>query len=115
MKKVLKYVIIFVIILAIIIFGINLYVTMSTSKQIIKEKDNFTIKGYQITINKVKTEDEEEVRKAFKLLKEQKDKYNLNILSMGMTNDYKIAISEGSNLIRIGTKIFGPRDYSKNK
>ena len=42
-------------------------------------------------------------------------KYNLNILSMDMTNDYKIAISEGSNLIRIGTKIFGPRDYSKNK
>ena len=39
MKKVLKYGIIFVIILAIIIFGINLYVTMSTSKQIIKESD----------------------------------------------------------------------------
>ena len=39
MKKVLKYGIIFVIILAIIIFGINLYVTMSVSKQIIKESD----------------------------------------------------------------------------
>jgi len=31
-------------------------------------------------------------------------------LSMGMTNSYKIAIEEGANLIRIGTKIFGPRD-----
>lgn len=32
-------------------------------------------------------------------------------LSMGMTNDYQIAIEEGSNLIRIGTAIFGPRQY----
>ena len=39
MKKVLKYGIIFIIILAIIIFGINVYVTISTSKQIIKEND----------------------------------------------------------------------------
>ena len=79
--------------------------------QEIKELPNINLLGL-MTIGP-NTEDEEEVRKAFKLLKEQKDKYNLNILSMGMTNDYKIAISEGSNLIRIGTKIFGPRDYSK--
>ena len=77
----------------------------------IKELPNINLLGL-MTIGP-NTEDEEEVRKAFKLLKEQKDKYNLNILSMGMTNDYKIAISEGSNLIRIGTKIFGPRDYKK--
>ncbi len=31
-------------------------------------------------------------------------------LSMGMTNSYKVAIEEGANIIRIGTKIFGPRD-----
>jgi hypothetical protein len=31
-------------------------------------------------------------------------------LSMGMTNSYKVAVEEGANLIRIGTKIFGPRD-----
>lgn len=79
--------------------------------QELKELPNINLLGL-MTIGP-NTEDEEEVRKAFKLLKEQKDKYNLNILSMGMTNDYKIAISEGSNLIRIGTKIFGPRDYSK--
>ena len=79
--------------------------------QEIKELPNINLLGL-MTIGP-NTEDEEEVRKAFKLLKEQKDKYNLNILSMGMTNDYKIAISEGSNLIRIGTKIFGPRDYKK--
>lgn len=34
-----------------------------------------------------------------------------NILSMGMTNDYKIAIHEGSNHVRIGTAIFGEREY----
>lgn len=77
----------------------------------VKELKNINLLGL-MTIGP-NTENEEEIRKAFKLLKEQKDKYNLNILSMGMTNDYKIAISEGSNLIRIGTKIFGPRDYSK--
>ncbi|MFR3182037.1 MAG: hypothetical protein ACLTPN_00215 [Clostridia bacterium] len=38
MKKVLKYIIIFIIIIAIIILGINLYVILSTKKQIIKEE-----------------------------------------------------------------------------
>ena len=33
-------------------------------------------------------------------------------LSMGMTDDYPIAIEEGSTLIRIGSAIFGPRNYS---
>lgn len=36
----------------------------------------------------------------------------MNILSMGMSNDFKIAIEEGSTLIRIGTLLFGERDYS---
>ncbi|MDR1941704.1 MAG: YggS family pyridoxal phosphate-dependent enzyme [Endomicrobium sp.] len=34
-----------------------------------------------------------------------------NILSMGMSDDYKIAVEEGSNMIRIGSAIFGERDY----
>ncbi len=33
----------------------------------------------------------------------------MKILSMGMSNSYKIAIEEGSNMVRIGTKLFGPR------
>lgn len=36
-----------------------------------------------------------------------------NILSMGMSSDYKIAIEEGSNMIRVGSAIFGVRDYKK--
>jgi pyridoxal phosphate enzyme (YggS family) len=35
-------------------------------------------------------------------------------LSMGMSHDYPIAVEEGSTLIRVGSKIFGERDYSKN-
>ena len=45
----------------------------------------------------------------------QKNKYNniyMKTLSMGMTHDYKVAIEEGSNLIRIGEGIFGPRNYN---
>ncbi len=35
----------------------------------------------------------------------------MKYLSMGMTNSYRVAIEEGANMIRIGTKIFGPRNY----
>jgi hypothetical protein len=34
----------------------------------------------------------------------------MRYLSMGMTNSYKVAIEEGANIVRIGTKIFGPRE-----
>ncbi len=37
--------------------------------------------------------------------------FNLKYLSMGMSNDYKIAIKNGSNMIRLGTTIFGKRNY----
>ncbi len=33
----------------------------------------------------------------------------MKYLSMGMTNSYKVAVEEGANIVRIGTKIFGPR------
>lgn len=39
------------------------------------------------------------------------DNINIRYLSMGMTNDYSIAIEEGANMIRIGTGIFGKRKY----
>ena len=38
-----------------------------------------------------------------------------NILSMGMTGDFEVAIEEGATMIRVGTGIFGERDYSKNE
>lgn len=49
---------------------------------------------------------EEETRPYFKKMKELKDKYGVKELSMGMSNDYKIAVEEGSTLVRIGTAIF---------
>ena len=41
-------------------------------------------------------------------------KVEMKYLSMGMTNSYKIALEEGANIVRIGTAIFGKRDYGKN-
>lgn len=37
----------------------------------------------------------------------------VNILSMGMTGDYQVAVEEGATMVRVGTGIFGERDYSK--
>lgn len=36
---------------------------------------------------------------------------NMAVLSMGMTNDYEVAIEEGATMVRVGTAIFGERDY----
>lgn len=68
-----------------------------------------------------RTGNPEESRPYFKITKKIFDdikKMNLpnvemRYLSMGMSNSYKIAIEEGSNVVRIGTKIFGTRDYQK--
>ena len=67
------------------------------------------------------TEDEAQIRKEFKLLKKffdahcqlTTDNCQLAVLSMGMSSDYKIAIEEGSNLVRVGSLIFGERNYQK--
>ncbi len=53
-----------------------------------------------------------ETYKLFKKLKEQGiPNIEIKYLSMGMSNTYKIAIDEGANIIRVGTKIFGEREY----
>lgn len=40
------------------------------------------------------------------------DNGTVSILSMGMTNDYEVAVEEGATMVRVGTGIFGARDYS---
>ena len=45
------------------------------------------------------------------IAKKNIDNVNVEILSMGMTNDYQIAIEEGATMIRVGTGIFGERNY----
>ncbi len=66
------------------------------------------------------TDDEQRIRSDFRtvrtLFDQTKDEFfndddTFNELSMGMSNDYKIAVEEGSTLVRIGSKIFGPRNY----
>ena len=41
------------------------------------------------------------------------DNVSMDILSMGMTNDYEVAIEEGATMVRVGTGIFGARNYNK--
>ena len=41
------------------------------------------------------------------------DNVTMDILSMGMTNDYEVAIEEGATMVRVGTVIFGERNYNK--
>ncbi len=64
------------------------------------------------------TEDEAQIRKEFRSLKEFASEslifnHSSLILSFGMSSDYKIAIEEGSTMIRIGSSIFGSRNYNK--
>ena len=41
------------------------------------------------------------------------DNVSMNVLSMGMSGDYMVAIEEGATIVRVGTSIFGERDYTK--
>lgn len=66
------------------------------------------------------TEDTALVRKSFSFLRELRQEfsvkyheYDFSELSMGMSGDYRIAIEEGSTMVRIGTAIFGERNYSR--
>ncbi|HRH49413.1 MAG TPA: YggS family pyridoxal phosphate-dependent enzyme [Panacibacter sp.] len=64
------------------------------------------------------TEDQEKIKDEFHYLKSFFDKYaqplySMQTLSMGMSSDYKIAIDEGSNMVRIGSLLFGERAYIK--
>ncbi len=52
------------------------------------------------------TENKEELRKYFKKMKQLNDKYGFKELSMGMSQDYLIAIEEGTTMVRIGSAIF---------
>lgn len=66
------------------------------------------------------TDDEKLIRKSFitlrnlsEKLQKEYTKLKLSELSMGMSGDFEIAIEEGSTLVRVGTAIFGERDYTK--
>ncbi len=62
------------------------------------------------------TEDENQIRNEFRTLKifyeKMKTAYGFTTLSMGMSGDFKIALEEGSNMVRVGSAIFGERNYN---
>ena len=88
-------------------------------KQVSKDYKYIHIQGLMTMAPFV--DDEKEIRKVFsKLKKLSVEISNLNLpnvemdtLSMGMSHDYKIAIEEGATIIRVGTSIFGQRNYNK--
>ena len=79
--------------------------------------DNIKIRGLMTIAPN--SEDTNLLRNVFRTLYELKEdikgrnykEVNMDFLSMGMTHDYEIAIEEGSNMIRVGTGIFGKRNY----
>ena len=85
--------------------------------QSISQLSNIRIKGL-MTMGPL-VDDPEELRPYFRKTKQLFEKIKeMNIpnvemkyLSMGMSDSYKVAIEEGANMVRIGTKIFGPRQY----
>jgi pyridoxal phosphate enzyme (YggS family) len=77
----------------------------------VNKLSNINLKGL-MAIGPI-TDDSKEIIKYFKQMKKLKDKYKLELLSMGMSSDYKEALECGTDIVRIGTKIFGKRNYLK--
>lgn len=100
-------------------FGITTKETGDLITKILDECSNIRIKGLMCIAPFEENPDDArqyfaEVKKLFdqyKIL--EHDNIDFKFLSMGMSNDFQVAIEEGSNLIRVGTAIFGKRDYSK--
>ena len=85
----------------------------------ISKLPNIAVKGLMTIAPFVKNA--EENREVFRNLRKlsvdiEEKKFNnvtMAVLSMGMTGDYEVAIEEGATMVRVGTGIFGERDYSK--
>jgi len=79
--------------------------------------DHLAIKGLMALASFV--DDPEDVRGEFQQMRDLFETYDasdnpqveMEELSIGMSNDFEVAIEEGSTMIRLGTSIFGPRDY----
>ena len=101
-------------------FGLKPSETLETVKKIADLK-NVRVKGLMTIAPYV--DDPEENRQYFVDLRnllidinsENIDNVHMDILSMGMTNDYMVACEEGATYVRVGTGIFGERDYSNKE
>ena len=98
-------------------FGLTVHDTLPLIKEISKLQ-HVHIQGL-MTIAPY-TSDSETNRQYFKKLKqlsvdireENIDNVSMDVLSMGMTGDYQVAIEEGATMVRVGTGIFGERNYN---
>lgn len=98
-------------------FGICIEEALSLVEEISK-LPNILVKGLMTIAPFV--EDSEENRHIFHKLKQLSvdiktkniDNVSMNVLSMGMTGDYEVAIEEGATHVRVGTGIFGERNYN---
>ncbi len=98
-------------------FGVSVDDTFELVEQISK-LPNIRINGLMTIAPFV--DNSEENRWIFKKLKKLSvdiktkniDNVNMNVLSMGMTGDYEVAIEEGATLVRVGTGVFGERNYN---
>ena len=99
-------------------FGLDLQEVTRLVREI-SSLDRVHIKGLMTIAPFV--ENPEDNRMVFKAMKELSvdinqqniDNVSMNELSMGMTNDFEVAIEEGATMIRIGTALFGARNYQK--
>ncbi|MGV6846269.1 MAG: YggS family pyridoxal phosphate-dependent enzyme [Lutibacter sp.] len=100
-------------------FGLNIdEIEPLIESDIFKNLKNIKVSGFMGMASF--TNEQEKIKKEFSFLKSQFDifrekatfNFNPTILSMGMSGDYKIAIKEGSTMVRIGSAIFGSRNYT---
>ena len=101
-------------------FGLDEQELEEMLKQVQHDKENFkNIRIVGLMGMATFTENQNQIEKEFKHLKTIFDKYSklntencqLNTLSLGMSGDYQLAISCGSTMVRIGSSIFGTRNY----
>lgn len=100
-------------------YGFKIEEVIEVMKQL-NEMSHIKVEGLMTVAPFVENPEENRTifRKLYRLsvdIQKQKfDNISTNILSMGMSNDYKIAIEEGATMVRVGSAIFGNRDYSKH-
>ena len=102
-------------------FGITTEETDQLISDIAEQCPNVRIRGLMCIAPFAENPDD--IRQYFAEVKQIYDRYaatktdriDFKYLSMGMTHDFQVAIEEGSNLIRVGTAIFGYRDYRKEE
>ncbi len=100
-------------------FGITTDETEKLIKEILDTCENIRIKGLMCIAPYA--DDPEDIKVYFEDVKKQYDEFgkiehpmlDFKYLSMGMSHDFPVAIEAGSNLVRVGSAIFGERNYNK--